>query len=193
MGMWEMEKKKLLHGNEILELTSEEAFLKYESILHKYCNKFSNLSNDYDERFQIASLGFMKAFNSYNNLKIPFIGYLNLVVTNEFLMEFRKKKNYERFNTVSMQNTMQTLKDDNLTIEDTLKDIATDIEDEELKLTLEKFFSTMNEKDIYIIIRRLQGFKQQDIANEIGMTRSNVSRKIIKFKKELIKKRVIME
>ena len=85
-----LEKKKLLHGSEIIELSSEEAFLKYKSVLYNYCKKYNNLNTDLEERFQIASLGFVKAFNSYNNLEVPFIAYLQLVVNNDFLMEFRK-------------------------------------------------------------------------------------------------------
>ena len=69
-----MEKKKILHGTEIIELTSEEAFLKYKSKLYDFCKKYYNLNIELEERFQIASLGFVKAFNSYNNLKVPFIG-----------------------------------------------------------------------------------------------------------------------
>ena len=95
-----MEKNKLLHGKEIIELTSEEAFIKYKPVLYDYCKKYSNLNNELEERFQIASLGFVKAFNNYNNLKVPFIAYLQLVVNNEFLMNFRKKKNSEKFNII---------------------------------------------------------------------------------------------
>ena len=187
-----MEKKKLLHGSEIIELTSEEAFFKYKSALYDYCKKYNNLNTDLEERFQIASLGFVKAFNSYNNLKVPFISYLQLVVNNQFLMEFRKKKSYDRFNTISIQNTVQHLKNDDLTIEDTLKDNATDIEDDELKVSLEKIFSKMREKDIYIINRRLQGATQNEIAKELNMSRSNVCIRIEKFQKELIKRGVVI-
>ena len=187
-----MEKKKLLHGSEIIELTSEEAFFKYKSALYDYCKKYNNLNTDLEERFQIASLGFVKAFNSYNNLKVPFISYLQLVVNNQFLMEFRKKKSYDRFNTISIQNTVQHLKNDDLTIEDTLKDNATDIEDDELKVSLEKIFSKMREKDIYIINRRLQGATQNEIAKELNMSRSNICRRLEKFQNEVIKRGVII-
>ena len=187
-----MEKKKLLHGNKIIELTSEEAFLKYKSALYDYCKKYNNLNTDLEERFQIASLGFVKAFNSYNNLKVPFISYLQLVVNNQFLMEFRKKKSYDRFNTISIQNTVQHLKNDDLTIEDTLKDNSTDIEDEEIKLSLDKTLSNMREKDKLILNLRLHGLKQDEIAKELNMSRSNVSRRLLLIKNELIKRGVVI-
>lgn len=187
-----MEKKKILHGNEIIELSSEEAFFKYKSVLYDYCKKYDNLNNELEERFQIASLGFMKAFNNYNNLKVPFIAYLQLVVNNEFLMEFRKKKRLEKFNTISIQNTIQHLKNDNLTIEDTLEDNSTDIEDNELKVALDKIYSKMRDKDVYIINRRLQGATQNEIAKELNMSRSNVCRRLEKFQNELIKRGVII-
>ena len=47
-----MEKKKILHGTEIIELSSEEAFLKYKSKLYDFCKKyekqnFKNNGNSY--------------------------------------------------------------------------------------------------------------------------------------------------
>ena len=187
-----MEKKKLLHGKEIIELSSEEAFIKYKSVLYDYCKKYNNLNNELEERFQIASLGFVKAYNHYNNLKVPFIAYLQLILNNEFLMEFRKKKNREKFNTISIQSTIQHLKNDDLTIEDTLEDNSTDIQDDELKLALDKIYSKMRDKDVYIINRRLQGATQQEIAKELNMSRSNVCRRLEKFQNELIKRGVII-
>ena len=187
-----MEKKKLLHGKEIIELSSEEAFLKYKAKLHEFCVKYSNLCNDYDDRFQLASLGFVKAFNSYNNLKVPFIAYLQLVVNNQFLMEFRKKKNTEKITLKSINEPYIAFGKENLTLEDTLQDYTSYIEDEEIKVALEKIFSKMRKKDVYIINRRLQGANQNEIAKELNMSRSNVCRRIEKFQNELIKRGVVI-
>ena len=187
-----MEKKKLLHGNEIIELTSEEAFLKYKPVLYNYCKKYNNLNNELEERFQIASLGFMKAFNNYNNLKVPFIGYLQLVVNNEFLMVFRKKKNSEKITLKSINEPYMAFGKEKLTLEDTLEDYGTELQDKELKVVLEKIFSKMRKKDVYIINRRLQGATQNEIAKELNMSRSNVCRRLEKFQNELIKRGVII-
>ena len=187
-----MEKKKLLHGTEIIELTSEEAFIKYNAKLHDFCKKYNNLTKDYDDRFQIASLGFMKAFNTYNNLKVPFIAYLSLVVNNTFLMEYRKKKIREKYTYKSINEPYMAFGKDNLTLEDTLQDYTSYIEDEEIKVALEKIFSKMREKDVYIINRRLQGATQNEISKELNMSRSNICRRIEKFQKELIKRGVVI-
>ena len=187
-----MERKKLLHGKEIIELSSEEAFLKYKSVLYDYCKKYNNLNNELEERFQIASLGFVKAFNSYNNLKVPFIAYLQLVVNNQFLMEFRKKKNTEKITFKSINEPYKAFGKDNLTLEDSLQDIGTEIQDNELKVSLEELFSKMREKDVYIINRRLQGATQNEIGKELNMSRSNVCKRIEKFQKELIKRGVVI-
>ena len=187
-----MERKKLLHGNEIIELSSEEAFLKYKSVLYDYCKKYNNLNNELEERFQIASLGFVKAYNSYNNLKVPFIAYLQLVLNNDFLMAFRKKKNREKIALKSINEPYMAFGKENLTLEDTLQDYTSYIEDEEIKVALEKIFSKMREKDVYIINRRLQGATQNEIAKELNMSRSNVCRRIEKFQNELIKRGVVI-
>lgn len=187
-----MEKKKLLHGKEIIELSSEEAFIKYKAVLYDYCKKYNNLNNELEERFQIASLGFVKAYNNYNNLKVPFIAYLQLVVNNEFLMNFRKKKNTEKLSFKSINEPYKAFGKENLTLEDTLEDYGTEIQDDELKVTLEKIFSEMREKDVYIINRKLQGATQNEIAKELNMSRSNVCRRLEKFQNELIKKGVII-
>ena len=187
-----MEKKKILHGTEIIELTSEEAFLKYKSKLYDFCKKYDNLNIELEERFQIASLGFVKAFNSYNNLKVPFIAYMNLVVNNQFLMEFRKKKYRDKFYGGSIQQPCKTFGKEKITLEDILQDYTTYIEDDELKVTLEKIFSKMRKKDVYIINRRLQGATQEEISNEVNMSRSGVCRIIMKFQNELIKRGVVI-
>ena len=187
-----MEKKKILHGTEIIELTSEEAFLKYKSKLYDSCKKYDHLNIELEERFQLASLGFVKAFNSYNNLKVPFIAYMNLVVNNIFLMEFRKKKYRDKFYGGSIQQPCKSFGKEKLTLEDILQDYSTDIEDDEIKVALEKIYSTMREKDVYIVNRRLQGATYREIANELNMTHSGVSRRVEKFQKELIKRGVVI-
>ena len=187
-----MEKKKILHGTEIIELSSEEAFLKYKSKLYDFCKKYDNLNIELDERFQLASLGFVKAFNSYNNLKVPFIAYMNLVVNKVFLMEYRKKKYKDKFYGGSIQQPCKTFGKEKLTLEDILQDNSTDIEDNELKVALEKIYSKMREKDVYIINRRLQGATQNEIAKELNMSRSNICRRIEKFQNELIKRGVVI-
>ena len=73
-----------------------------------------------------------------------------------------------------------------------MEDYGTEIEDNELKVALEKIFSKMREKDVYIINRRLEGATQNEIAKELNMSRSNVCRRIEKFQKELIKRGVII-
>ena len=187
-----MEKKKILHGKEILELSSEEAFIKYKPVLYDYCKRYNNLNIELEERFQIASLGFVKAFNSYKNLKVPFIAYMNLVVNNQFLMEFRKKKYKDKFYGGSIQQPCKTFGKEKLTLEDILQDYGTEIEDDELKVALEKIYSKMREKDVYIVNRRLQGATYREIADELNMTHSGVSRRVEKFQKELIKRGVII-
>ena len=187
-----MERKKILHGTEIIELSSEEAFIKYKSVLYDYCKKYNNLNIELEERFQIASLGFVKAFNSYNNLKVPFIAYMNLVVNNQFLMEFRKNKNTEKITLKSINEPYMAFGKENLTLEDTLQDYTSYIEDEEIKVALEKIFSKMRKKDVYIINRRLQGATQNEISKELNMSRSNVCRRIEKFQNELIKRGVVI-
>ena len=187
-----MEKKKILHGNEIIELSSEEAFLKYKPVLYYYCKKYSNLNNELEERFQIASLGFVKAYNHYNNLKVPFIAYLQLILNNEFLMAFRKKKNSEKITLKSINEPYMAFGKENLTLEDILEDYGTEIEDDELKVALDKIYSKMRDKDVYIINRRLQGATQNEIAKELNMSRSNVCRRLEKFQNELIKRGVII-
>ena len=187
-----MERKKLLHGKEIIELSSEEAFLKYKSKLYDFCKKYNNLNIELEERFQLASLGFVKAFNSYNNLKVPFIAYMNLVVNNEFLIELRKKKNSEKISLKSINEPYMAFGKENLTLEDTIEDYGTEIQDKELKVALDKIFSKMRKKDVYIINRRLQGATHNEIAKELNMSRSNVCRRIEKFQNELIKRGVII-
>ncbi len=107
-------------------------------------------------------------------------------------MEYRKKKNTEKLSFKSINEPYMAFGKENLTLEDTLQDYASYIEDEEIKVALEKIYSKMRDKDVYIINRRLQGATQNEIAKELNMSRSNVCRRIEKFQNELIKRGVII-
>ena len=107
-------------------------------------------------------------------------------------MEFRKKKNTEKISLKSINEPYMAFGKENLTLEDTLQDYTSYIEDNELKVALEEIFSKMREKDVYIINRRLQGATQNEISKELNMSRSNVCRRIEKFQKELIKRGVVI-
>ena len=80
--------KKLikLNDDEISELTLDECYIIYKPILIKLTNSYHNIKLEFDDRFQIACIGLIKAYKTYNNTKYPFIAYLKIVVNNEFIV-----------------------------------------------------------------------------------------------------------
>lgn len=86
----------------IKSLTLEETFYQFKNFLHSRADKFGfdsqvlyeNANISHDDAFQVASVGLIKAYNTYNpEAGIMFITYLSTVVDNEILMFMRKQKN----------------------------------------------------------------------------------------------------
>lgn len=164
-------------------MTLEEVFTQYERLLHKFSAKWDSLY-EHDELFQTASIGLIKAYNSYDiNKGYSFSTYLGRVANNEILMFNRRSRKY-----ISMESTEKVVcidKDNNeLVLMDLLADetnyeeLALDnIDKENLPLKIRTLLNSLGkrEKDIITCIF-FQGLKQQEVSRKLGLAQSYVSR-----------------
>ena len=150
------------------------------------CKKYANSNVDQDDLISIGSIGLIKGINSYDvhkNIKLS--TYISKCIDNEILMYLRttKKLNSE----VYLEDPIGKDKDDyTITLKEILENDDKPIEEEiELKLRIKKLYekikSSLQERERTILELRfgLNGAEpqtQHEIAKEMGISRSYVSR-----------------
>ena len=159
--------------------------------------KFTDDAQELEEYISIGSIGLIKAIDSFKENKGYKIStYASRCIENEILMYIRSTKKLKQ--EVSMNQVIGTDKDGNdMELEDTLivpeKDFADSIHDKTiLKQVLNYLTKKLNSREKYIMNRRygLDGNEektQQELAKELGISRSYVSRIETKIQKMLSK------
>ena len=159
--------------------------------------KFTDDAQELEEYISIGSIGLIKAIDSFKENKGYKIStYASRCIENEILMYIRSTKKLKQ--EVSMNQVIGTDKDGNdMELEDTLivpeKDFADSIHDKTiLKQVLNYLTKNINSREKYIMNRRygLDGNEektQQELAKELGISRSYVSRIETKIQKMLSK------
>ncbi len=148
--------------------------------------KYSSLGKDNEDLISIGTIGLIKGISSYNGSKgTKLATYVARCIDNEILMSIRSGKKLQ--NEVSMNDVIGTDKEgNNITLIDILEDDDRLIEDKvSLKMQISYLYKKMKEvllpRELEIITKRYgldnKPVKTQyDIANELGISRSYVSR-----------------
>lgn len=148
--------------------------------------KFTDNPQELEDYISIGSIGLIKAIDSFKENKGYKIStYASRCIENEILMNIRATKKLKQ--EVSMNQVIGTDKDGNdMELEDTLvvqeKDFADSIHDKTILAQVLNFLSkNLDEREKYIMNRRygLDGKDvktQQELAKELGISRSYVSR-----------------
>ena len=148
--------------------------------------KFTDDKQELEEYISIGTIGLIKAIDSFKENKGYKIStYASRCIENEILMNIRSTKKIKQ--EVSLNQVIGTDKDGNdMELEDTLviqeKDFADSIHDRTmLKQVLSFMDKNLDDREKYIMNKRygIDGKKaktQQEIASELGISRSYVSR-----------------
>ena len=159
--------------------------------------KYSNNSQDNEEYISIGTIGLIKGINSFSEEKgYKLSTYVSKCIENEILMHIRTTKKTQ--SDVSMNNIIGTDKDGNdMELMDILdnddKDPIDSIYNKMMtKQVLEYIDNKLPEREKEIMYSRygLKGRKiktQQEVANEMGISRSYVSRIETKVQNKLKK------
>lgn len=171
-----MERKILLINNQEYLMSAEEAFDKFQDLIRKAANKWSN-TYGYDDMFQIASIGFLKAYKNYDISKgYHFSTYLTITVKGELLRNNRdNNKHLDVFSLNVASNEDET--------QEYIDNLADNTDFEELAIKnvlLNQIYSLFGNldplpmniaKDYY-----LNGLTQRDIAEKYNYSLNHVSR-----------------
>ena len=163
--------------------------------------KYTNNEQELEDFTSIGTIGLIKAIDSFKDNKgFKISTYASRCIENEILMYIRTSKKQKA--EVSMNQVIGTDKDGNdMELIDTLvlkgKDAVDDIHDKTvLKQVLNFIDKKLNKRERYIMNKRygLDGgncMTQQELADELGISRSYVSRietKVQRLLKKNIKK-----
>ena len=148
--------------------------------------KYSSLGKDSEDLISIGTIGLIKGISSYSSSKgTKLATYAARCIDNEILMSIRSGKKLQ--NEVSIHEVIGTDKEgNNITLMDVIEDDDRLIEEKvDLKMRVSYMYKKMREallpREFEIISKRFGlGNKpaktQNDIANELGISRSYVSR-----------------
>ena len=163
--------------------------------------KYEN-NTDSDDLISIGTIGLIKGIDSYSkshNTRIT--TYIARCIENEILMYFRNNKKHSK--NISINESIGFDKEGNeITILDILKtdnpDYLKDIHTKNNLVLLKKYFNVLNDREKEIIIKRYglnnyDELTQKEIAKELGISRSYVSRiekrALTKMLKEFLKEK----
>ncbi len=182
----EEEERELFDGLEVGDEQAKEKMIVHNLRLVIYiAKKFENSAVNIEDLTSIGSLGLIKAVNSFKPSKnIKFATYASRCVENEILMFLRKQSN--KNNDISIDDALSVDSDGNeLNLIDILYtdeyEVSKSMEEESEKQILWKSILSLNNRDRNIILMRfglggVQEKTQKEVADEIGISQSYISR-----------------
>lgn len=188
-------KKMLLGSIEARNKLIEHNLRLVAHIVKKYDNK-----NETDDLISIGTIGLIKGIDTFSYKHgARLTTYCARCIENEILMNYRNNKKNNK--NVSINESIGFDKDGNeITLLDILKtpdpDFAMDIHTKNNIKLLKTYFNVLNKREKEIIIKRYglnnqDEITQKEIAKELGISRSYVSRiekrALTKMLKEFIK------
>ena len=147
--------------------------------------KYDHKKNDVDDLISIGTIGLIKGVDSFSYKKgTRLTTYAAKCIENEILMYYRSDKKNNK--NISLNDSIGFDKEGNeITILDILKtpkpNFEMDIHKKDNINLLKKYFNVLNDREKEIIIKRYglndeDEATQKDIAKELGISRSYVSR-----------------
>lgn len=147
--------------------------------------KYDHKKNDVDDLISIGTIGLIKGVDSFSYKKgTRLTTYVAKCIENEILMYYRSDKKNNK--NISLNDSIGFDKEGNeITILDILKtpkpNFEMDIHKKDNINLLKKYFNVLNDREKEIIIKRYglndeDEATQKDIAKELGISRSYVSR-----------------
>ena len=188
-------KKQILCENGIIKnLTLEETIKEFNKI--QYSKKVKSWNNKYDddELLEFCYLGLMKAYNYYdiNSKNNIFISYAQKVIYTLIATDYQKRNRQKRGGNCDICSIYSKSKDnDNVTVEDTLRDESISTENRILRNDLiskiNKSLTTLSDDNKNIVnLYFINGLSYAEIGNIYGLTRQAVSYRVKCIKKKLL-------
>lgn len=170
-----------------------EMYKVIDRYVRKTANSYLNVG-DFDEIYQIAWEGAMKAIHTYDpNKKASFKTYLSVIMKNEILGVRRKnlyriaiktqKPEEGLFDTYYMSGLI-TCDDEEFTWEDVLGKYDDDINQKEIDEEFNMLTKSCTKKEKEVAWLRYRGYKVLEISQMLGITQPSVSVRLKRLHKK---------
>lgn len=141
--------------------------------------KSLNLNPLDEDLFQIGMIGLVKTVNTFKPEKgVKFSTYATQIIRNEILMALRKKRIIPAF---SLDEDYRFDNDESVLY----ADIIPSKEQSDSKFDFDAFFKELSDREKKIVLLSMNGVKQMDIAQDIGVTQSQISRILKGIRKKI--------
>lgn len=177
---------RVLSDDEIIELyweRNENAIkhtdVKYRAYLMKVAN---NILHDLQDSEECLNDTYLSAWNTIPPER-PYLlkAYLTAIIRNLSLMTFRKQNAHKR----AAQSQAVSLSE----LEDVLADCNDTNHEHMLAIAIEEFIASLDAQQRYIFLSRYYfGKSIDDVASEMGVSRSKISKQIAQIKQALKQK-----
>ena len=165
--------------------------LSNQGLVHHVLKKFVIAPSDYEDLFQIGTIGLLKAVATFDeSKKVHFSSYAITCINNELKMHFRK--NNRHLGILSLNSAVSTANNgDELLLADIIVDSSSlyFTEQFEYKESLEKSISVIlnyfSMRDIFILLLSTAEVHQKIISARLGISQSHISRAVAKLRKRL--------
>ena len=161
-----------------MKLTKEQQKLVEENhnLIYSFCYKY-NL--DIEEWYDIFAIALCEAIKKWDNTRSNLSTFVYVKFKTTMLMEYRNSKALKRgreFTNISIDNETFTLE-----IEDT-KNIENNVVD---KIVSQEKIKTLKHSDQKLLLMRLKGYNQKEIAEKMGVSQPSISRRFKHIEKRL--------
>ncbi|MEG0510859.1 MAG: hypothetical protein RR664_06275 [Clostridia bacterium] len=170
----------------------EKAILEANiNIVYDVVNKFTGKNENIDkvEALEAAMFAFIKAVKTHDASKSTLYNYSKRCIINEIYQIGRKKSRNIKECSLDSASILQDQNGNNMYLEDVMPSkMETDsniINVENIEAMLNYMYNNISSKKINIYFLRAIGYKQQEIAEKVGFSRSYVARIINEVKRNL--------
>lgn len=171
----------LLNNTKFLTREQEELVTKNINLVH-YLAKRINIGDesfyDYDDIFQIGTIGLMKAARTYNGM-VNFCTYAGRCINNEIYMFFRKKRNFIPAKSLN-ENVNQNLDDEDIEMIQVIagkEDVYLEVEQmNNIELAYTTLLNNFSYDEILILLYMADYKKQKEIGGLFNFSQSYISR-----------------
>ncbi len=167
-----------------MERRTDELVKQNLGLVGLVVNDLVKENQERDDLFQIGSIGLIKAANGFDETKnIKFTTYAAQCIRNEILMEFRRQGGKSRnAPTLSFEAPIkQNNEEKKLVVGDMIADQKQNFEEQKeciemLEEVLNYIMNKLECRARYIVLCRAGGINQEEIAADLGISQSFVSR-----------------
>ena len=166
-------------------MTFEEVLVKFRPLMKNLMNHFRYVLREFDDRYQIASIGLWKAYECYDiNKKIGFWVLAKKTIENDFKWEHNYNNRQKRTGiTFSIDYPIMDKRGEEHSLIETLEsdeDIQATVV---MKNTLIEFMGKLTDKQKEALALYQSGKRYKDIAKILGVSRQNISMRMTASRK----------